>query len=198
MLTGFVLPGKLERQERCGGEEDDSKFAITWPVLRPPTLESLEPRLLLSVQPYISEFLADNKTGLTDYQSDHPDWIEIHNPDTQPVDLTGWDLKDGNTLWPFPAGTTIGPEGYLVVFASGKGKAGYTPAPPAGELHTNFKISKDGEYLGLLNPTGTAVSEYNPFPPRRRTFPTASRRRLTPPRWCCRGTRRSISCRPGR
>lgn len=46
------------------------------------------------------------------------DWIELHNYSSSPVDITGWTLKDGNTLNPpyaFPTNTIIPANGYLVL-----------------------------------------------------------------------------------
>ena len=110
----------------------------------------------------ISEFLASNTdtvTGLRDFQGTLQDWIEIYNPDTQPVDLTGWKLQDSGSTWTFPSGT-LGPGEFRVVFASGNDLT--TP-----ELHTNFKLSRDpGEYLGLLDNLGRVVHEYRPSFPR--------------------------------
>jgi len=42
--------------------------------------------------PVISEFLADNETGLRDADGDYSDWIEIFNPDSVAVDLGGYYL----------------------------------------------------------------------------------------------------------
>ena len=46
-------------------------------------------------------------------------------------------------------------------------------APCAGqELHTNFKLSADGEYLALFGPDGSVATEISPqFPPQ---FPDVS------------------------
>jgi hypothetical protein len=111
----------------------------------------------------ISEFCASNQNGLEDEDGDRPDWVEIHNPDTIPVDLTNWYLTDSastKTKWRFPT-VTIPADGYLVVFASGKDRR------VAGQpLHTNFSLSADGEYLGLVRPNGsTVVSQFNPSYP---------------------------------
>ncbi|MES2439645.1 MAG: lamin tail domain-containing protein [Verrucomicrobiota bacterium] len=113
--------------------------------------------------PVISEFCASNQTGLTDEDGSHSDWLEIHNPDATPADLTGWYLTDNagtKTKWQFPA-TTLAPNGYLVVFASNNNRR--TPGAP---LHTNFALSAGGEYLGLIKPDGvTVASQYSPsFP----------------------------------
>ena len=48
--------------------------------------------------------------------------------------------------WVFP-NVTIGAKSYLVVFASGRD----VRTPGASRLHTNFKMSLTGEYLGLFS-----------------------------------------------
>ena len=73
----------------------------------------------------ISEFMASNTAGLSGASGGRHDWIEIHNPTTEPVDLEGWSLTNGRsdtTLWPFPD-ARIEPGGYLVGFASGLNQA---------------------------------------------------------------------------
>ncbi|RYD68175.1 MAG: hypothetical protein EOP83_01330 [Verrucomicrobiaceae bacterium] len=120
--------------------------------------------LPLHGDPVISEFCASNQNGLEDENGDRPDWVEIHNPDATPADLTNWYLTDNSgekTKWRFPA-VTIAPGGRLVVFASGKDRR------VAGQpLHTNFSLSADGEYLGLIKANGNvAVSQFSPtYPP---------------------------------
>ncbi|MBP8195999.1 MAG: lamin tail domain-containing protein, partial [Deltaproteobacteria bacterium] len=89
--------------------------------------------------PLITEFLAKNQAGLTDEDGATSDWIEIHNPDTVPYDLSGHFLTDSKTnskRWAFPVGTVLAPGAYMVVFASGKNRA------VAGKpLHTSFSLS---------------------------------------------------------
>src|SRR2546421_737313 len=43
-------------------------------------LERLEERMLLTATPIITEFLADNTSGLVDNHGHTSDWIEIYNP----------------------------------------------------------------------------------------------------------------------
>lgn len=111
----------------------------------------------------ISEFMASNRATLEDSDGEFSDWIEIHNPDQMPVDLTGWSLTDSAgslTKWSFPA-VTLSPGGYLLVFASNKDRR-----TPGAELHTNFALSAGGEYLALVRPGGTVAFEYAPSFPR--------------------------------
>ena len=111
----------------------------------------------------ISEFMASNQTGLHDEDRDQPDWIEIYNAGSSAASLDGWYLTDSHnhlTKWKFPA-VTLESDAYLVVFASGKDRR-----DPSGELHTNFRLSAAGEYLGLVRPDGvTIASEYAPAYP---------------------------------
>lgn len=120
----------------------------------------------LSAAPTISEIMASNKTTLADADGAFSDWVEIHNPDAEPLNLDGWYLTDNaakRTKWQFPA-VTIPAGGYLVVFASEKDRR-----DPAAELHTSFALSAEGEYLGLIQPDGvTAAAEFAPaFPAQR-------------------------------
>ena len=118
--------------------------------------ETLEPRLVLNNGPLIiSEFMADNETGITDEDGLWSDWIEIYNPTASPVNLDGWYLTDNAadlTQWRFPE-ILLEPGDYQLVFASNKNHS-----DPDAELHTNFRLSNDGEYLGLIRPDGLTVS----------------------------------------
>ncbi len=108
----------------------------------------------------ISEFAAVNNGPLRDSDGELSDWIEIRNTGTNTVNLNGWYLTDAAanlTQWRFPS-TNIGPNGYLVVFASSKDRR-----TPGRELHTNFRLNSDGEYLALVQPDGvTVASAYSP------------------------------------
>jgi hypothetical protein len=106
--------------------------------------------------PIISEFLASNENGLQDAAGNRWDWIEVFNPADQSADLTGWKLKDGGSTWTFPA-VSLGPHESRIIFASGLNRV-----DPNAELHTNFKLAQDGEYLGLLNAAAEVVHEYAP------------------------------------
>ncbi|MEX1010069.1 MAG: lamin tail domain-containing protein, partial [Chthoniobacterales bacterium] len=119
----------------------------------------------------ISEFLADNANGLSDENGDRSDWIEIHNGGPGPVSLEGWWITDNRSQpakWKFPA-VIMPPDGYLVIWASNKDRR-----RPDAPLHTNFALSRGGEYLGLYRPDATTgqpvlVDEYRDtgtgFPP---------------------------------
>ncbi|GHC47207.1 lamin tail domain-containing protein [Roseibacillus persicicus] len=117
--------------------------------------------------PVLTEFLASSDEGLLDADGDVSDWIELHNPGSSPLAVGGFYLTDEVTnlaKWALPD-VTIAPGGYLVIFASGKNRVA-----PAGELHTNFSLSTEGEYLALVKPDGVSVVfEYSPAYPEQRT-----------------------------
>ena len=112
----------------------------------------------------ITEFLASNSSGLRDEDGDSSDWIEIFNSGTTATNIGGWFLTDSATdltKWRFPA-TNMAPNGFLIVFASGKNRTN-SGAP----LHANFSLNAAGEYLALVKPDGVSIaSEFAPlFPP---------------------------------
>lgn len=119
------------------------------------TLPVVEPKLR------INEFLAGNLTGLRDENLRPQDWIELYNEQAQTIDLTGWyltDNRDNLTKWRFPT-CTIGPNGYLIIFADGTA----TPPGPTGTLHANFSLDQGGEWLALTKPDGrTIASKFDP------------------------------------
>ena len=118
--------------------------------------------------PVINEFLTINSgAGLVDEDGDSSDWIEIFNPDAVAVDLGGYGLSDDedNPLrWRIPAGVTLEPGEFLIVFASGKDRA-----VAGAELHTNFSLNGDGEHLSLADAAGVPIDSFSPeFPEQQR------------------------------
>ncbi|MCA9236434.1 MAG: CotH kinase family protein [Planctomycetales bacterium] len=111
----------------------------------------------MSAQPIISEFMAANDSVLLDGNGAASDWIELLNNGDQAVDLAGYALTDDPDeleKWSFPS-TTLAPGEFLVVFASGNGVA-----DAGGNLHTNFALAAGGEYLALVSPSGTILSQF--------------------------------------
>ena len=124
---------------------------------------------LRSAPPIITEVMAVNEGPYRDEDGDSSDWIEVYNPGPDPVNLDGWSLSDQPThiaKWRFPV-MTLPAAQYLVVFASEKYRT-----DPARPLHTNFKLSGEGEFLGLADPQGNIVSSFSPVFPFQ--FPSVS------------------------
>jgi hypothetical protein len=106
--------------------------------------------------------MAANTRTTNDVDGSSSDWIELFNMEQFPVNLNGWFLTDTtNNLakWRFP-NYTIPARGFLLVWASEKNRTNV-----AAQLHTNFKLDKDGEYLALVGPQTNIVSEFAPFFP---------------------------------
>jgi hypothetical protein len=104
----------------------------------------------------INEFMAQNDGFIRDPQGDYDDWddwIEIYNYGDNAINMGGlyltddlsvpggWRIPDNN-----PAATTIGPRGYLLIWADGETNE--------GTLHANFKLSAGGEQIGLFETDG--------------------------------------------
>ena len=127
----------------------------------------------VSADVVINEFMARNRGAHANATGDdRADWIELHNNGGLPEDLTGWHLTDDPfnlAKWQFPT-SSIPAGGYLLVYADSA-----TNSVIAGELHTDFGLGTDGEYLALVaadsNTVVDAVTtfEYSPglfgYPP---------------------------------
>ena len=110
----------------------------------------------------ISEWMASNDSILIDDDDDRSDWIEIHNNSFTAINLEGWSLTDDPEhldIWEFPS-FTLFPNGYMVVFASGKDRKA-----PGAPLHTHFSLAREGDYLALLDPSGNIATEFAPMYP---------------------------------
>ncbi len=106
----------------------------------------------------INEWMADNAgpDGYADPADGlFQDWIELYNPNATAVNLSGYTLTDDLALpakWIFPAGTTIAPMGFLVIWADNE----VAQNTPGNGLHAAFQLRGDGEFIGLYNASGVA------------------------------------------
>ena len=97
---------------------------------------------------YINEFVADNESGIVDDHGQHEDWIELYNSNDYAVDLAGLYFTDSaEYLTKYriplydPRHTTIGPGGYLILWADNDSEQ--------GSCHLPFKLRKEGETIIL-------------------------------------------------
>jgi gliding motility-associated-like protein len=109
----------------------------------------------------INEFSGANYNQFFDNYGEDEDWIELYNAGTSTVNLSGYHLSDklaNPTKFVIPAGVTIGPGAYRVVWLSDRNQ--YL----GGVLHTNFKITqtKGNEDIVLAGPSGTVI-DYHPW-----------------------------------
>lgn len=106
----------------------------------------------------INEVMTANKSACYDETGACPDWIELYNASSSPVDITGWVLTDKTSRsirFTFPEHVMQSGE-YVIVFASGllKNDAG-------GTWHAPFKLSSAGDTLLLFDEGGTIVQSMN-------------------------------------
>lgn len=142
--TRVVTPGALTTYKLTATNSTGTSTAVVTVAV---DASQLPPRL--------NEFIAENDGALADEDGTNADWIELYNPNAFTVTLAGAHLTDISAQpqkWTFPAGVSIPPNGYLVVFASNKDRS-VAGAP----LHTNFQLSKTGEAIFLNAPGGTVT-----------------------------------------
>jgi len=170
MLRSLKRKGALTRKSLFAPQH--AKGRASGSRTRRLALEPLEPRLVLSGNLLITEFMADNQDGLVDRFDDHSDWIELYNRSLDPLsDLDDWYLTDNPAnlhKWQLPD-TTLGSHQYMLVFASNQPGDGLRD--PEQELHANFALNDQGEYLALVrhdteNHQWIIEQEFSP------TFPT--------------------------
>ncbi len=107
--------------------------------------------LHLAAQIVINEFLASNTGSIIDPDfNESADWLELYNAGSTLVNIGGYFISDNFDTpqkWQIPAGTEIAPNGFLLIWADGLNTG----------LHTNFKISADGEELAVYSAAGVLV-----------------------------------------
>jgi len=100
----------------------------------------------------INELMASNNRCTQDPQGQYDDWIEIYNYGPSATDIGGMYLTDdlnAPSKWQIPAQTVIQAGGYLIIWADGDvGDTG---------LHANFKLSANGEEIGLFDSDGETL-----------------------------------------
>ena len=105
----------------------------------------------------VNELMADNDAVVADSQGDFEDWVELYNTGSTTADLAGHHLTDdldNLTKYTFPAGASIAPGDYLIVWLD-EDSSDSTP----GELHANFKLSKGGEPIHFVSPDLDIIDE---------------------------------------
>lgn len=107
----------------------------------------------------INEFMALNNSTIQDPAGDYDDWIEIYNPSLDAIPLAGLYLTDDltrPTRWAFPD-TSIAPGEFLLVWCDDE--------VVEGVMHTVFKLSGDGEQVGLFDRDGETPIDTLTFGP---------------------------------
>ena len=109
----------------------------------------------------LNEFLAINDTQNSDEFGQYEDWVEIYNSGPETVSLNGLFLSDfqlNPAKWAFPD-TSIAPGDFLVIWCD--------EDLEQGPLHASFKLSGNGEHLGIYSghASGNQPIDTLNFPP---------------------------------
>jgi len=99
----------------------------------------------------INELLADNGTIIADEMGQYEDWIELYYNTEHTINLAGYSLTDNLSepyMWLFP-NIEISGEGFLLIWADNDQED--------GQLHTNFKLTSNGEDIGLYDIHGNLI-----------------------------------------
>ena len=103
---------------------------------------------------FVNEWMASNSRTIADPDDgDYDDWFELYNAGSQPADLSGFTLSDNPAnpgKFNIPVGTLVPAHGYLLIWADEENATN-------GQVHVNFKLSADGESIGLYAPDGSQV-----------------------------------------
>jgi hypothetical protein len=100
---------------------------------------------------FINEFMASNLSTISDPDyNDYADWIELFNAGDESVDLLGYSITDNLSQpqkYRFQTSINIQPKQFLIIWADDRNTG----------AHTNFKLSADGESIGLFSPSGDVI-----------------------------------------
>ncbi len=114
----------------------------------------------------INELMSSNDGGIEDFEGDREDWLELYNPNPFALGLGGYSLTDDpalKLLWAMPENQVLDAGSFLVLFASDKDLR-------EEELHTDFKLSSDGDYIALVK-DGVVVGQLPEGHPTTDIFP---------------------------
>ncbi len=104
----------------------------------------------------LNEWMAENDGAFPDpADGAGDDWLEIHNPTGQPVDVSGWKLSDTAAtpgLFTIPNGWSIPAGGFLLVWADNEPAQNPASFTPGSHLHVNFRLNNAGETILLSAP----------------------------------------------
>ena len=110
----------------------------------------------------VTEFMARRTNSIVDDDGNRAEFIELYNAGTSDADLGGYFLSDDcvdRFKWSFPEGVVLGPDEFLVVWATNKDRR-----DPCCDLHTNFRLDGEGDCLVLSDASGEQIQIYQFFP----------------------------------
>lgn len=160
-LKAIAKPGyKFKNWMPSGNTNSEITIALNGDQMEMAVFE-VDPDYVPLMPLVINELLADNENGETDWDNGHEDWFEVYNPNNRAVDLNGYYLTDNpDNLTKYKLGPNevmIDALGFILFWADDQSGQGV--------WHTNFKLSKDGEYIALVEPDGQTIMSEVTFGP---------------------------------
>lgn len=107
----------------------------------------------------INEYLSNNINNIIDNDGEHNDWIELYNPNSEPVFIGDMFLSDDEKKgdkFKLPDIELAGNE-YLIIFASGK------ISTNKDFIHASFKIGLNDKKIILSNKNGFEISSVDVY-----------------------------------
>ena len=156
LVDEITINVALATDVSSGRSTDGSPLWTEFSIPTPRVTNALQ--IITPANIVINEAQADNFITYQDAYGETDDWIELHNPTDQAIDIAGYyltDRLDRPQKWQVPNATgdsTIIPAGgFVVLFADEDGSQGWN--------HMNFKLSSVGEPLAIRSPDGFSVAD---------------------------------------
>ncbi len=157
---GTVVEGEwCVREEEAGGDSDSTAGIDTADTFdTAETGDTSETGDTGDTEPspprvVINEYMASNDEKAADELGEFDDWVEVYNAGGRQADLSEISLTDDSEvpgLYRFPAGSTLAPGAFVVVWADG--------TPEQGDYHAAFTLQSAGDRIvAIRDPDGAAV-----------------------------------------
>ncbi|MBB5032392.1 protein kinase domain-containing protein [Prosthecobacter vanneervenii] len=116
----------------------------------------------------VTEIQPKNDGTLRTPRGDTPDWIELHNPSSKPVDLTGWRLThfqgQGREFFEDRLGIGLPPGSPALMLAPGEYRVIYCSAISEDEENTpqfHFRLEAQRGRIAWADPRGRIIQSFN-------------------------------------
>ncbi|RKY97568.1 MAG: hypothetical protein DRQ10_08425 [Candidatus Hydrothermota bacterium] len=98
----------------------------------------------------INEIFYDAPTGIAE---PYAEWIELYNPESNPIDISGWFLTDEEDTFSFTNGTVIPANGYLIACYDSDTFQAHWSVPAGVPIveHGLLRLGNSGDDLALLD-----------------------------------------------
>ena len=130
--------------------KDINNQSVFYPRKNPITITTSVP---VADNIVVNEIMADNDNTIPDPAGEYDDWIELYNPTSDSILLSGkylTDKADQLNKWQFTQPDLYLSAGeYLLIWCDeDSGQVG---------IHTNFALSKSGEYVAIVESDGVSI-----------------------------------------